>query len=378
VCPRPGLSLTRGSGSAATTDWWLINVQSGAATAMAAAAALTRAGLAFGSGPGAWLNGEIVFSARTGDVSSLWAIDVSSDGRRVTGSPRRLTAGVGTDWAPSVIKGPDGLTVYYANIDERANLYRLPLSGSPGTAALDRVTDAAADDRWPSVSADGRTLVFTSNRSAAEGAWLRDLASGRETPLTAGEAGRWATVSPDGQRVVYSATSQAPFKMVVRAIGGGATQPHPDGFAEFAWSWPSGHVLFGSVNTAVSGLRLVDPGTGKARSVIADPRRVFTATASCRPTAGGRARWNGRARIWRASSSFRSATHRCRRASGSRSLTTCPWKRSTCGRRKATRSISCSSATATAACGCASSIVQPDIPPAPSRPCCICTARGGR
>jgi eukaryotic-like serine/threonine-protein kinase len=266
---------TRGSGSAATIDWWLINVQSGAATAMAAAAAFKRAGLAFNSGPGAWLSGEIVFSARTGGVSSLWAIDVSSDGRRVTGSPRRLTAGVGIDWAPSMIEGADGLTLYYANIDERANLYRLPLSGSRGTAALDRVTDAAADDRWPSVSADGRTLVFTSNRSAGEGAWLRDLVSGRETPLTAGEAGRWTTVSPDGQRVVYSATSQAPFKMVVRAIGGGATQPLPDGFAEFAWSWPTGHVLFGSMNTDVSGLRLVDPGTGKVRLLIADPEKGF-------------------------------------------------------------------------------------------------------
>ncbi len=123
------IAATRGPDAAAIRDWWLVNVQSGAATAMATVAAFERAGLSSNAGPAAWVNGEILFSASTGDVSSLWAIGVSSDGRTVIGSPRRLTAGVGTDGTPSVARGRDGLTVYYANKDERANLYRLPLSG---------------------------------------------------------------------------------------------------------------------------------------------------------------------------------------------------------------------------------------------------------
>ena len=117
-------------------------------------------------------------------MSSLWSIALSSDGRTVTGLPRRLTAGVGTDAEPSVARGANDRTVYYANKDERANVYRLPLPGSQSAANLERVTDAAASDLWPSVSADGRTLVFASNRSSDWGTWSRDLASGRETPLT--------------------------------------------------------------------------------------------------------------------------------------------------------------------------------------------------
>src|SRR5207247_6164614 len=50
-----------------------------------------------------------------------------------------------------------------------------------------------ADDRWLPSRPMAARFVFTSNRSAGVGACLRDLASGRETPLTAGEAGRWAT-----------------------------------------------------------------------------------------------------------------------------------------------------------------------------------------
>lgn len=158
------VAATRGQRAAAINDWWLINVQSGAVTAMSTVARFERARLSSNTGPAAWANGEILFSATTGDVSSLWAIALPSDGRTVTGSPRRLTAGVGTDGEPSVARGANDRTVYYANKDERANVFRLPLSGSQSAASLERVTDAAARDLWPSVSADGRTLVFASNR----------------------------------------------------------------------------------------------------------------------------------------------------------------------------------------------------------------------
>jgi Tol biopolymer transport system component len=267
------IAATRGQGAAAISDWWLINVQSGAATAMSTVGAFTRAGLSFNAGPAAWVNGEILFSATTGDVSSLWAIAVSSDGRTVIGSPRRLTAGVGTDGAPSVARRPDGLTVYYANKDERANLYRLPLSGSHA-ASLDRVTDAAASDLWPSVSADGHTLVFASNRSSDWGAWSRDLASGRETPLTS-TGGKQAVVSSDGQRVSYSATRESPWRFVTRPIGGGATEPLPGGLS-YVWSWPSQTVLFGSGPVGdIEELRVVDPASGKVRSALADLKQGF-------------------------------------------------------------------------------------------------------
>jgi len=65
------IAATRGQGAAAISDWWLINVQSGAATAMSTVGAFERAGLSFNAGPAAWVNGEILFSATTGDVSSF-------------------------------------------------------------------------------------------------------------------------------------------------------------------------------------------------------------------------------------------------------------------------------------------------------------------
>jgi len=173
-----------------------------------------------------------------------------------------------------VARGANGRTVYYANKDERANVYRLPLSGSKSAASLERVTDAAASDLWPSVSADGRTLVFASNRSSDWGTWSRDLASGRETPLTSTGGGH-AVVSSDGQRVGYSTARQFPPRFVTRPIGGGATELLP-GDLTYVWSWPSQTVLFGSgpVGDIVE-LRVVDPSSGKVRPALAELKQGF-------------------------------------------------------------------------------------------------------
>lgn len=268
-------AAVRGQGAAQIRDWWLVNVQSGAATAMSAVAAFEPAGLSSNHGPAAWVDGEILFSATTGDVLSLWAIAVSADGHTVTGSPRRLTAGVGSDGAPSVARGADDLTIYFANTDARANLYRLPLLGAQSAASLDRVTDAAASDIWPSVSADGRTLVFASNRSSDWRMWSRDLSSGREVPLT-GSGGAMGMVSSDGLRVSYSTTAQFPFRFVVRPIGGGATKPLA-GDLIYVWSWPSPAVLFGGASAGgdVMELRVVDPSSGNVRSALADLKQGF-------------------------------------------------------------------------------------------------------
>jgi Tol biopolymer transport system component len=269
------VAANRGRGTATISDWWLINVQSGAATAMSTVGAFERAGLSSNTGPAAWVNGEILFSATTGDVSSLWAIGVSTDGRTVTGLPLRLTAGVGTDGEPSVARGVNDRTFYYANKDERANVYRLSLTGSKSAGSLERVTDAAASDLWPSVSADGRTLVFASNRSSGWGTWTRDLASGRETSLTS-TGGEQAVVSSDGRRVSYSSVARRfPPKFVTRPIDGGATESLP-GDLTYVWSWPSQTVMFGSGRVGdIEELRVVDPSSGKVRPALTDLKQGF-------------------------------------------------------------------------------------------------------
>jgi Tol biopolymer transport system component len=63
-----------------------------------------------------------------------------------------------------------------------------------------QLTDSPADDLLPSVSPDGRYIVFTSNRSGVANLWRIDMDGGNPKQLTNGMA--WAAdFSPDGRWV---------------------------------------------------------------------------------------------------------------------------------------------------------------------------------
>ncbi|MGE5234233.1 MAG: protein kinase domain-containing protein, partial [Acidobacteriota bacterium] len=106
-------------------DWYRIDVASGTVAPMNVAAILETE-LATGASIDAWLPGQILFSARTGDSESIWSVGLSGDGRSVTGPVRRITAGTGLDESATVASGAAGRQLYFASLERRANLYRLP------------------------------------------------------------------------------------------------------------------------------------------------------------------------------------------------------------------------------------------------------------
>ena len=252
-----------------TADWYRVDVATGSVTPMRAATLLKTAGVAL-SAPGVWLPGEIVFSARSGDSESLWSIGVSVDGRTVTAPVRRLTAGTSLDRSPTVATGSGGRRLYFASLDQRANLYRLPIALNAGRPSGDPqpLTDAAAEDAWPTISADGRFVVFASNRQSGASAWLQNLDS-LETTLLGTVESRLVNISPEGRRVIYKTRVQGQSRFVVRPVGGGAAQPIPlDLF--WVWDWPAESWLItgGVVGADRQKLYAFDFATGKLRPLL--------------------------------------------------------------------------------------------------------------
>lgn len=97
----------------------------------------------------------------------------------------------------SVDISPDGKTIIF---DMLGDLYTMPFTGGKAT----RITDGMAYDTHPRYSPDGKQIVFTSDRSGSDNAWIMDLETEETTQITKSN-NEWvqsAEWSPDGEYVV--------------------------------------------------------------------------------------------------------------------------------------------------------------------------------
>jgi Tol biopolymer transport system component len=84
-----------------------------------------------------------------------------------------------------------------SNID----VWGLPVDANLGKVSgeIQRLTENAATEIRPTISADGKKLVFLSDRSGRMNVWKKDLDSGKETPLGPFPKDKfYPVVSPDG------------------------------------------------------------------------------------------------------------------------------------------------------------------------------------
>ena len=66
-----------------------------------------------------------------------------------------------------------------------------------------QLTADASNNRRPSVSPDGRYVVFVSNRTGTDHIWRIDIDGGNARQLTNGDAEGNPQCSPNGQWVLY-------------------------------------------------------------------------------------------------------------------------------------------------------------------------------
>jgi len=106
-----------------------------------------------------------------------------------------------TSGPSSLAWGPDGKALYFSM---QGRIWRQRITSSQA----EEVTAAAGYDYQPDISPDGKALVFSRREGDAINLILRDLKSGKETPLTKGEAvnleARW---SPAGDAIAYVTTA---------------------------------------------------------------------------------------------------------------------------------------------------------------------------
>jgi len=188
-----------------------------------------------------------------------------------TGAQRTLTSAQGVqDGTPSV--SPDGRTVVFSRIsDNGADLYTVPFAGGTPT----RITVGRGSiNQQPAFSPDGQRIVFSSDRSGHNEVYICDLDGTNVEPLTDGVFGDrnnrggpdW---SPDGRLVAFFSLNGGTFQIMtvnlrdktVKAVTSDGRNEDP------SWAPDSRHLLFTSNRTGIRQLWIVDTETGRTRQL---------------------------------------------------------------------------------------------------------------
>ncbi len=158
------------------------------------------------SADGRW----IYFTSTSHDVGTPDVYRVSSDG----GTPMEVSGDLYTAeyfGAPA----PDGSTIAFtghgiggsqwwrkghSHIDE-SEIWLMRFGSKP---AYEQISDGNAKEMWPMWSKDGRILYYISDRSGAQNVWARELA-GKSRQITQFKDGRvlWPSISYDGRTIVF-------------------------------------------------------------------------------------------------------------------------------------------------------------------------------
>src|SRR5437016_642831 len=192
-------------------DWWVTPLEDGPAVATGVNAALRARGFVLLSqAPGAWISSGdgVLMSGTLADTTNLWLVPISPKTWKVSSAPRRLTLGTTLEVQPSPAAGNQ---VAFSSLQENVNIWSLPIGANRAKPAggLQRLTQDTVAQTAPAVSPDGKLLAFSSRRSGNRDVWLRDLASGKETPVTNPPGSKnYPSFSPDASRIAYRVTEK--------------------------------------------------------------------------------------------------------------------------------------------------------------------------
>lgn len=111
---------------------------------------------------------------------------------------------------------PDGQIVYAARLKGNQDIYIMDQDGTNQR----QLTADARDNNWPTVSPDGRYIIFMSNRTGSNHIWRMNIDGSNPKQLTNGSDARWPRCAPDRQWVVYASFSNPAGLFKVSIEGG--------------------------------------------------------------------------------------------------------------------------------------------------------------
>jgi len=156
-------------------------------------------------------SGSKLVTMQVAELINLWATDEA--GKRA----RKFTVGT-REGEGGIASLPSGRIVYTVEENRQLNLWTI---NQDGTGALPL---KGAGGGYPSVTADGKFIVFVALRNGVRNLYRVTVVTGEELQLTNGGGESYPSCSPDGQWVVYAALAGARNTLWKVSIDGGTPQ----------------------------------------------------------------------------------------------------------------------------------------------------------
>ena len=157
-------------------------------------------------GPLEWIGNHALFAAKLGDSTNLWEADLSKDGE-FRSSGRRVTNGPGRQANPAWAVSAETERVAFSNQVVNYDVWTIPVDPAHGkpTGEMTRLTNTVSTEWAPSISDDGRLLLYITSASGEWGLIVQQLDTGRmRTLITSQTLLVSARISGDGRRVAYA------------------------------------------------------------------------------------------------------------------------------------------------------------------------------
>jgi Tol biopolymer transport system component len=166
----------------------------------------------------------------TGTSYNFWELPIDPHTGEVLGKPRRLTSWTGFSINASGTIG-DGKRLAFLRWASLSTVYLASLDAGGAVIGIPRHFTLSESESWPvGWTADGKTLVFISDRNGHNGIYRQSVTDETAEPLVAGpEGAEDACVSADGAWVIYRASSESgdsklPVQFMRTPIAGGSSQ----------------------------------------------------------------------------------------------------------------------------------------------------------
>jgi len=254
-------------------DWWIAPLD-GSAPVLC-----PMLGEDFAFDPFAWRGDSIYFTRDDKDRTKIGEVRIDPKTFKPAEAPRALTAGTTNEYSPSISK--DGKLVF-SSIEANSDLYSVPLDANRAKVRgePERLMKVIGADLARSISADGKKLVFTSDRTGANQVWSLDLVTRKTQQLTTGQEKTNEVVSPDGRSVAWRDSSFTDQRIFVTPFTGGlAKEVCPDCGVPTAWSPDGRYLVYQPTRSHHMAVGLLEVGSGKKIEYLNSPELQLAASS---------------------------------------------------------------------------------------------------